>query len=278
MQSVCVFLSSITSGDPAYAGLVRELGAEIARRKLRLVYGGAAVGLMGQLADAALAEGGEVVGVIPETLVEREVAHGGLTELHVVKTMHQRKALMTELADGFLVAPGGFGTLEEAFEVLTARQLSLHDKPVILVDVRGFWAPLVTFLDRAVSEGVLRPAVRQLLVVAEGAAAALELLLRPRPEGAKIDLSLGGAGAAGGAGAGRLATGSTMVPAIPLEASLAPSLPSPSASPLTAPITASVEALDLGAQGAQPRVDALVSAVDLPDVVDGARPLGGERG
>lgn len=178
MQSVCVFLSSTPGHDPAYEAAVRDLGTEIARRGLRLVYGGASVGLMRVLADAALAAGAEVVGVIPETLVQREVAHPGLSRLHVVGNMHQRKAMMAELADGFVVAPGGFGTLEEAFEILTGRQLELHDKPVVLLDVREFWAPLVSFLDRAVAEGILRPAVRAHLVVASQPATALDVLVR----------------------------------------------------------------------------------------------------
>ncbi|MEZ4364392.1 MAG: TIGR00730 family Rossman fold protein [Kofleriaceae bacterium] len=176
MRSVCVFLASSSGHDASYTEAVRALGQEIARRGMRLVYGGASVGLMRTLADAALAGGGEVVGVIPETLVEREVAHPGLTTLHVVANMHQRKALMAELADGFVVAPGGFGTLEEAFEVLTGRQLSLHDKPVVLLDVRQFWAPLIAFLDRAVDEGLLRAAVRDHVLVADSAAAAMALL------------------------------------------------------------------------------------------------------
>jgi uncharacterized protein (TIGR00730 family) len=225
MQSVCVYLSSISGHEPAYAEMVRTLGAEIARRGLRLIYGGAQVGLMGELANAALAHGGQVVGVIPKTLVAREVAHRGLTELHVVENMHQRKALLAELAEGFLVAPGGFGTLEEVFEILTARQLELHAKPVVHIDVRGFWEPMAAFLDRAVAEGVMRASVREHFVVAPDAASALELLLQLRASGAK----------------------------------------------------GSVEALDLGAQGAQASVDPLVAAIDLADVVNGAGPFGGER-
>lgn len=251
MQSVCVFLSSISGNDPAYAETVRALGAEIARRGLRLVYGGAQVGLMGELADAALAHGGAVVGIIPETLVQREVAHRGLTELHVVQTMHQRKALMAELSDGFLVAPGGFGTLEETFEVLTGRQLELHHKPVIHVDVRGFWKLMEAFLDRAVAEGILRAVVREHFVVAPDAASALELLLRPRAHAP--------AGSAFSTGS-RLANGSTALPVIGEV------------------VESSVEALDFSTEGAQASVDPLVAAVDLADVVDGAGPVGGQRG
>jgi uncharacterized protein (TIGR00730 family) len=265
MQSVCVFLSSISGHDPAYAETVRALGAEIARRGLRLVYGGAQVGLMGKLAEAAMAHGGQVVGIIPETLVQREVAHHGLTELHVVQTMHQRKALMAELSDGFLVAPGGFGTLEETFEILTAKQLELHGKPVVHVDVRGFWAPMVAFLDRAVAEGILRPAVREHFVVAPDATSALELLLRlaaHAPAGSAFSAETVANAATSGA---RLGKGSTVVPVIADVSDLADLADS------------SVEALDLGAQGAQAGVDALVAAVDLADVVDGAGPVGGQR-
>jgi uncharacterized protein (TIGR00730 family) len=251
MKSVCVFLSSISGHDPAYAETVRALGAEIARRGLRLVYGGAQVGLMGQLAEAALANGGTVVGVIPETLVQREVAHRGLTELHVVQTMHQRKALLSELSDGFLVAPGGFGTLEEVFEVLTARQLELHSKPTVHVDVRGFWAPMAAFLDRAVAEGILRAAVREHFVVAPDATSALDLLLQLASQP-----HTGSAFSPSGA---RLANGSTTLPLI------------------SEVVESSIEALDLSTQGAQPGVDPLVAAVDLTDVVDGAGPVGGQR-
>ncbi len=254
MQSVCVFLSSISGHDPAYAETVRALGAEIARRGLRLVYGGAQVGLMGELADAALDHGGAVVGVIPETLVQREVAHRRLTELHVVKTMHERKALMAELSDGFVVAPGGFGTLEETFEVLTGRLLELHHKPVVHVDVRGFWGPMEAFLDRAVTEGILRAVVREHFVVAPDAASALELLLRPRAHAPGSAFSV-----AAPLSGSRLASGSTALPVIGEV------------------VESSVEALDFRAEGAQAGVDTLVAAVDLADVVDGAGPVGGQR-
>ncbi len=243
MRSVCVYLSSFSGHEPAYASVIQELGREIARRKIKLIYGGASVGLMGMLAEAALAEGGHVIGVIPETLVAREVAHRGLSELHVVANMHQRKALLAELADGFVVAPGGFGTLEEAFEILTGRQIEVHAKPVVHLDVRGFWKPMASFLDHAVAEGMLRPAVRELFVVAPDVPSALELLINPRPAGSAFSA------------APKLAAGSAINAAV-----------------------GSVEPLDLGAQGAQAGVDALVAAVDLSDVVDGAGPIGGERG
>ncbi len=146
----------------------------MARRKLALVYGGAHRGLMGVLADAMLAAGGTVIGVIPQALVDFEVAHTGLTKLHVVETMHQRKAMMFTLADAFLVAPGGLGTLEEAFEHLTGLQLGYHRKPMVFLEVDGFWAPLEKFLDHGVEANVLNPNVRPLFRTAQSAAAALD--------------------------------------------------------------------------------------------------------
>jgi uncharacterized protein (TIGR00730 family) len=175
MQSVCVFLSS-SSGRPTDVAAIEALGAELAARGILLVYGGAHRGLMGVLADAALAAGGKVTGIIPQALVDYEVAHTGLTTLHVVQTMHQRKAMMFELADAFIVAPGGLGTLEEAFEQLTGIQLGYHAKPIIFLDVDGFWKPMEAFLDHAVETGVLRPEVRGLFRTASTAPAALDAL------------------------------------------------------------------------------------------------------
>lgn len=175
MPSVCVYLSS-SPGQPAHTAAIEALGRAIAARGLTLVYGGAHRGLMGVLADAALAAHGRVIGVIPQALVEAEIAHRGLTALHIVDTMHQRKATMTELAEAFIVAPGGMGTLEEAFEQLTAIQLGYHTKPVVFLDVDGFWPPLAAFLDHAVAAGVLRPTARALFRVASSAEAALDAL------------------------------------------------------------------------------------------------------
>lgn len=175
MLSVCVFLSS-SDGRPADVAAIRDVAHELARRGLTLVYGGAHRGLMGVLADAALAAGGRVVGVIPQALVDYEVAHTGLTEQHVVATMHQRKAMMFTLADAFIVGPGGFGTLEEAFEQLTGIQLGYHNKPIIFLDVDGFWSSMEGFLDHAVHAGVLRPEVRSLFRTASSATAALDAL------------------------------------------------------------------------------------------------------
>ncbi|HUA94135.1 MAG TPA: TIGR00730 family Rossman fold protein [Acidimicrobiales bacterium] len=164
MRSVCVFCGSSPGGGPAYAAEARELGALLANRGLRLVYGGAHVGSMGALADAALAAGGEVVGIIPRHMARQEVAHEGLTELRVVSSMHERKAMMAELSDAFIALPGGLGTLEELAEILTWAQLGLHRKPVGLLDRSGFYDPLLRFLDHAVSEGFVRPRHRDLLL------------------------------------------------------------------------------------------------------------------
>jgi uncharacterized protein (TIGR00730 family) len=173
-----VYLSS-SIGTPVHVQAVRELGAELARRNLTLVYGGAHRGLMGVLADAVLAAGGRAIGVIPQALVDLEVAHTGLTQLHIVDTMHQRKAMMFTLADAFVVAPGGLGTLEEAFEHLTGLQLGYHDKPIVFLDVAGFWGPLETFLDHGVDAGVLSASVRPLFRTAPTPAAALDALAKP---------------------------------------------------------------------------------------------------
>lgn len=164
MRRICVFLGSNPGNTPNYLAATRALGAEIARRGLATVYGGARVGLMGQLADAALAAGGEVIGVIPEALRQKELAHQGLTSLHVVGSMHERKALMAELADGFIALPGGMGTLEELCEVLTWAQLGFHTKPCGLLDVDGYYAQLRAFLDHTVAEGFIVPGQRGMLL------------------------------------------------------------------------------------------------------------------
>jgi uncharacterized protein (TIGR00730 family) len=176
VRSVCVYLSS-SDGTPAFAHAMRELAGEFVRHDLTLVYGGAHRGLMGVLADAQLAAGGRTIGVIPQLLVNLEVAHRGLGELHVVETMHQRKAMMIEKADAFVVGPGGFGTLEEAFEVLTGIQLGYHAKPIVFLDLDGFWGAMMQFLDHAVQTGVLRAETRGLFRTAPTAAAAVELLM-----------------------------------------------------------------------------------------------------
>ena len=155
MRSVCVYCGSNTGSKPAYAERATALGTRIAKEKLTLVYGGGNVGLMGTLADAALEAGGEVIGVIPEQLVGWEVAHHDLTRLEVVANMHERKARMFDLSDAFIALPGGFGTLDEMFEMLTWRQLGLGDKPCAFLDVDGFYAPLIAMMDRMVEERFL---------------------------------------------------------------------------------------------------------------------------
>lgn len=165
LRAVCVYCGSSPGRDPAYAAAAADLARGLAARDIGLVYGGAGVGLMGALADAMLAAGGRVVGVIPETLMRREVAHPGLTDLRVVASMHERKATMAELADAFVALPGGLGTLEELFEMLTWAQLGLHAKPCGAVDTAGYYAPLARFLDGAVAAGFVRPAHRELLLI-----------------------------------------------------------------------------------------------------------------
>ncbi|MFZ5657594.1 MAG: TIGR00730 family Rossman fold protein [Pseudomonadota bacterium] len=160
MKSVCVYCGSNSGARPVYAERAAELGRRLAADGLTVVYGGGNVGLMGIVADAALEAGGEVVGVIPEQLVNWEVAHRGLTRLEVVTDMHTRKARMFDLADAFVALPGGFGTLDEMFEMLTWRQLGLGDKPCAFLDVDGFWQPLIAMLDRMVDERFLHPAQR----------------------------------------------------------------------------------------------------------------------
>jgi uncharacterized protein (TIGR00730 family) len=161
---ICVFCGSAVGVRPAYAEAARGLGRELARRGLGLVYGGGSVGLMGVLADAVLVEGGEVIGVIPAPLATRELAHAGLTKLHVVPSMHERKATMARLSDGFVALPGGLGTLEETLEVLTWAQLGIHRKPVGVLDVEGYWSALERMLAHAVGEGFVRPEHAALLL------------------------------------------------------------------------------------------------------------------
>lgn len=170
MKSVCVFCGSNPGNDPVYAAAARAMGAEIARRGLVLVYGGGAVGLMGIVANAALDAGGEVHGVIPRALREKEVGHHHLTRLEIVETMHVRKARMAELSDGFIALPGGIGTFEELFEIWTWGQLGIHSKPLGLLNVAGFYDPLATFLDATVEAGFLKQTHRAMAMTdTEGA-------------------------------------------------------------------------------------------------------------
>jgi uncharacterized protein (TIGR00730 family) len=169
MKRIAVYCGSNKGVRPEYAAAAAQLGALLAREKIELVYGGGCVGLMGILADATLAHGGHVIGVIPEKLVIKEVVHEKLPDLRVVKTMHERKALMAELADGFIALPGGYGTFEEFFEVLAWSQLGWHAKPFGLLDIAGFYRRLTDFLDHTTEEGFIRPKHRELILVADSA-------------------------------------------------------------------------------------------------------------
>jgi uncharacterized protein (TIGR00730 family) len=167
LRSICVFCGASTGRAPAYRDAAAAVGADLAARGIRLVYGGGRLGLMGAVADAALAGGGEVIGVIPRGLVDRELAHTGVTRLDVVETLHERKARMAELADGFVVLPGGLGTLEEMAEVLSWAQLDLHTKPIGLLDVNRYFSALEAYLDHAVAEGFVAERHRRLLLRSE---------------------------------------------------------------------------------------------------------------
>ena len=171
LQTVCVFCAANPGTHPVYVERAAAMGRHLAQSKRRLVYGGGRTGLMGALADAALEAGGEVIGIMPRHLVDREVAHTELTELRVVSSMHERKALLAELSDGFLAMPGGLGTLEELFEIWTWGQLGLHRKPYGLLQVEGFFTPLLNFLDHAVTAGFIRAENREMLLVDDDPAA-----------------------------------------------------------------------------------------------------------
>ena len=173
MESLCVFCGSSTGDDPAYSDAARLLGHTLADAGVTLVYGGGHVGLMGVLADAALERGGGVIGVMPKSLVDREIGHTGLTKLHVVGSMHERKAMMSKLSEGFIALPGGNGTLEEFFEVLTWAQLGEHDKPCGLLNVAGYYDPLLAVFDQMVDKAFLKPEHRRLVLVEEKPSALL---------------------------------------------------------------------------------------------------------
>jgi uncharacterized protein (TIGR00730 family) len=181
MKRICVFAGSSTGVRPEYAQAAQALAAELARRGLGLVYGGGSVGLMGVLADTALAQGVEVIGVIPGPLATRELAHSGLSDLRVVGSMHERKATMASLVDGFVALPGGLGTLEETLEVLTWSQLGIHEKPVGLLNVAGYFDLLLSLLTRAAAEGFVRREYLDLLLSADTPAALLDAFVAWRP-------------------------------------------------------------------------------------------------
>ncbi len=180
-RRVAVYCGSADGSDPAYLAEARALGRAIAAAGLGMVYGGASVGLMGAVADAAMAGGAEVIGVLPQVLAGSEVAHDGLTRLEVVATMHERKARMVALADAFLILPGGYGTLDELLEIVTWAQLRLHAKPCVLINTAGYWNGLLKFLDSAVAAGFLKQSNRDLLLVAANAEEAVGMVSRARP-------------------------------------------------------------------------------------------------
>jgi len=181
MKRIAVYCGSNKGVRPEYAAAAHALGVLLAKEKFDLVYGGGMVGLMGIVADAALKNGGHVIGVIPEKLVIKEVVHEKLPDLRVVKSMHERKALMAELSDGFIALPGGYGTFEEFFEVLAWSQLGWHQKPFGLLNIAGFYAPLIQFLDHATEEGFIRPQHRELVLVEADAEKILQRLKNFQP-------------------------------------------------------------------------------------------------
>lgn len=181
MKRICVFCGSSKGARPAYAEAAQRLGEDLVRRGLGLVYGGGSIGLMGVLADTVLAAGGEAIGVIPGGLASRELAHAGLTEMHVVDSMHERKAMMASLCDGFIALPGGLGTFEETLEILTWAQLGIHRKPVAVLNVEGYWDGLRRLLAHAVEEGFVRPEYAALLLFGGTPAELLDRLAAWRP-------------------------------------------------------------------------------------------------
>ncbi|HEY7493960.1 MAG TPA: TIGR00730 family Rossman fold protein [Candidatus Tectomicrobia bacterium] len=181
MQYICVFCGSQPGTNGLYQQAAAELGRLLVQRRYGLVYGGAHVGLMGIIADAVLQAGGEVIGVIPESLVARELAHTGVTQMHVVPSMHMRKARMAELADAFVAMPGGYGTFEELFEIITWAQLGLHRKPIGLLNVAGYFAGLMALIEHAITEGFIKPEHQHLTVLADRPEALLNALIQYTP-------------------------------------------------------------------------------------------------
>ncbi len=188
LKRICVFCGSSVGSRPQYAAAARELGRMLAERGLGVVFGGGKVGLMGVLADAALAAGGETIGVIPEALVAREIGHSGLTKLHVVRSMHERKTRMADLADAFIALPGGYGTFEEFFEAVTWTHLGIHQKPCGLLNVDGYYDALLALLSRAVADGFIREANRALVLDTPDVPTLLQKLEAFRPAAAELGI------------------------------------------------------------------------------------------
>ncbi len=181
MEKICVYCGSSSGKRTDYVESARALALELLGNEVGLVYGGASVGMMGEIANTVLAGGGEVIGVIPQALVDKEVSHGGLTELHVVESMHERKKLMADISDGFIALPGGLGTLEELFEVLTWSQLGFHKKPCALLNVKGYYDDLSRFLDHAVEEQFIKPIHHKMLLVEENPKELLKAMAAYQP-------------------------------------------------------------------------------------------------
>ncbi|HMF90249.1 MAG TPA: TIGR00730 family Rossman fold protein [Candidatus Angelobacter sp.] len=177
LKRICVYCGSSVGARPAYKEAAQRLGELMAERGIGLVFGGGCIGLMGVIADAVLGKGGEAIGVIPQSLVRREIGHGGVTKLHVVETMHQRKALMADLSDAFIALPGGYGTLEEICETITWSQLGIQQKPCGLLNIENYWDGMLQFLDHAVEEEFVRPENRPLVLVASSPEGMLETLM-----------------------------------------------------------------------------------------------------
>ncbi len=178
VKSVCVYCGASSGTSESFVNIAKELGRELAGRGIRLVYGGGGIGLMGAVADATMASGGQVVGIIPQHLERAELGHRGLTELKIVDTMHTRKRMMFDMSDAFIILPGGMGTLDETFEIITWRQLGMHDKPIILVNHDNYWAPFLGLIDHVVDNGFARPAARQLFSVVGSVGRLFDLLAK----------------------------------------------------------------------------------------------------
>ncbi len=181
MKSICVFCGSNPGNDPAYLEAATSAGLYLAKNNIGLVFGGGRVGLMGRIADTVMENGGRVTGIIPRDLAEKEVAHENLTELHIVGSMHQRKAMMAKLSDGFIAMPGGFGTFEEICEVITWTQLGFQDKPCGILNMNGYYDPMIRLFDKAVAEGFIREMHRELVIVGEEIESLVEAMGRFKP-------------------------------------------------------------------------------------------------
>lgn len=189
MKRICVYCGSSPGESPEYMEAARILGRELVKRDITLVYGGAHVGIMGEIADTVLAAGGEVIGIMPKALADKEIAHNGLTELRVVGSMHERKAMMADLSDGFIALPGGMGTLEEIFEVLTWSQLGYHRKPCSLLNIKGYYDSLTQFLDHTVEEGFVKSVHRGMILIEDNTEKLLDLMAEY--ESPKVDKWIG---------------------------------------------------------------------------------------